>query len=297
MKKPILFLAMIFAGATWGAAKDQSRDPYTEPVDTATVDTSGWAALSGPTRLTWTPGDKHYRQFATPEVTQSSDTIVNAWRGERLGLEALLISPEGCGPVKVSLSPLQRAGKSVAAPGSQASLMRYVITTAYNTCGYPSADLPTYTVPDMIDLPGTDAAIPAKSVRPVWVTVEVPRDIAPGDYTMTLTASAASTGKTVATARLQVNVAPNTLPAPKDYAFYLDMWQQPYAISRYYGVEPWSDAHLEKMAPYADMLARAGQKAVSVILFYEPWGEQSNDKFEPMVETVRTKDGKWKFDY
>ena len=105
MKKPILFLAMIFAGATWGAAKDQSRDPYTEPVDTATVDTSGWAALSGPTRLTWTPGDKHYRQFATPEVTQCSDTIVNAWRGERLGLEALLISPEGCGPVKVSLSP------------------------------------------------------------------------------------------------------------------------------------------------------------------------------------------------
>lgn len=297
MKKPILFLAMILAGATWGAAKDQSRDPYTEPVDTATVDTSGWAALSGPTRLTWTPGDKHYRQFATPEVTQCSDTIVNAWRGERLGLEALLISPEGCGPVKVSLSPLQRAGKTVAAPGSQASLMRYVITTAYNTCGYPSADLPTYTVPDMIDLPGTDAAIPAKSVRPVWVTVEVPRDIAPGDYAMTLTASAASTGKTVATARLQVNVAPNTLPAPKDYAFYLDMWQQPYAISRYYGVEPWSDAHLEKMAPYADMLARAGQKAVSVILFYEPWGEQSNDKFEPMVETVRTKDGKWKFDY
>ena len=52
-------------------------------------------------------------------------------------------------------------------------LFRSVITTAYNTCGYPSADLPTYTVPDMIDLPGTDAAIPAKSVRPVWVTVEV----------------------------------------------------------------------------------------------------------------------------
>ena len=48
MKKPILFLAMILAGATYGAAKDQSRDPYTEPADTATVDTSGWAALSGP---------------------------------------------------------------------------------------------------------------------------------------------------------------------------------------------------------------------------------------------------------
>ena len=100
---------------------------------------------------------------------------------------------------------------------------------------------------------------------------------------MTLTASAASTGKTVATARLQVNVAPNTLPAPKDYAFYLDMWQQPYAISRYYDVEPWSDAHLEKMAPYADMLARAGQKAVSVILFYEPWGDRATTSSSPWL--------------
>lgn len=297
MKTSTILLAMMLAGSLCAAAKDQSKTPYVEPADTSTVDISGWASLSGPTRLTWTPGNEHYRQFASPKVTMCADTVINAWRGERIGIEALLISPEGCGPLKVDLSPLERAGKSYQAPGSGASLMRYVITTAYNTCGYPSPDLPTYTVPDMIDHQGTTADMAPRSVRPVWVTVEVPRDLTPGDYTMTLTASEAATGKAVASARLCVNVADKTLPAPHDYAFYLDMWQQPYAISRYYGVEPWSDAHLEKLAPYADMLARAGQKAVSVILFYEPWGEQSNDKFEPMVETVRTADGRWQFDF
>lgn len=295
MKKSVLFLAMAVAGTFFAGAGNSVR--YEEPVDTATVDKSGWDGISGPTRLTWTPGSEHYRQFAAPTVTMCADTVVNAWRGERLGLEALLISPEGCGPLKVSLSAMKRGGKTVEAPGSGASFMRYVITTAYNTCGYPSPDLPTYTVPDMIDLPGTTVDMTPRSVRPVWVTVEVPRDLVPGDYTMTLAVADAKSGRQVAEATLGINVSGQTLPAPSDYAFYLDMWQQPYAISRYYGVEPWSDAHLAKMAPYADMLARAGQKAVSVILFYEPWGEQSNDKFEPMVETVRTADGKWKFDY
>ena len=86
-------------------------------------------------------------------------------------------------------------------------------------------------------------------------------------------------------------------PKPKDYAFYLDLWQQPYAVSRYYDVPAWSDKHLELLKPYAEYMARAGQKAVTTVLFYEPWGEQSNDKFEPMVETVRESDGTWSFDY
>ena len=259
---------MMLCGASYCAAHDQSRDPYIEPVDTSSVDTSRWDIITGHTHLTWTPGDKHYRQFAPPEVTQGNDTVINAWRGERLGVEALLISPEGCGRVKVDLSPLNRDGKIVDAPGSGASFMRYVLTTDYNTCGYPPADLPAFTVPDMIDLQGTEAVVPARSVRPVWVTLEVPRDIDPGLYDMTLTASETSSGKTIATAKMQVNVVPNTLPSPEDYTFHLDMWQQPYAVSRYYGLEPWSREHLEKMAPYADMLARAGQKAVSVILFF-----------------------------
>lgn len=273
-----------------------SRHAYTEPNDTSTVDRSGWESLSGPTRLTWASKNDVYRQMATPPTLSVTDTTVHAWRGERLGLEALLISPEGSGELKVSISDLRRGKRSYKAPGSSAAFMRYVITTGWPGCGYPPDTLPTFTVPDMIDLPEATVSMAPRTVRPIWLTVEVP-DVEPGVYDMTLTVSDVATGTRVGELHLAVDVDRRRLPAPHDQAFYLDLWQQPYSVSRYYNVEPWSREHLDLMRPYMQKLARAGQKAVSVILFYEPWGEQSNDKFEPMVATTRLADGSWSFDY
>lgn len=273
-----------------------SRHAYTEPNDTSTVDRSSWESLSGPTRLTWASKNDVYRQMATPPTLSVTDTTVHAWRGERLGLEALLISPEGSGELKVSISDLRRGKRSYKAPGSSAAFMRYVITTGWPGCGYPPDTLPTFTVPDMIDLPEATVSMAPRTVRPIWLTVEVP-DVEPGVYDMTLTVSDVATGKRVGELHLAVDVDRRRLPAPHDQAFYLDLWQQPYSVSRYYNVEPWSREHLDLMRPYMQKLARAGQKAVSVILFYEPWGEQSNDKFEPMVATTRLADGSWSFDY
>lgn len=273
-----------------------SRHAYAEPTDTSTVDRSGWESLSGPTRLTWASKNDVYRQMATPPTLSVTDTTVHAWRGERLGLEALLISPEGSGELKVSISDLRRGKRSYKAPGSSAAFMRYVITTGWPGCGYPPDTLPTFTVPDMIDLPEATVSMAPRTVRPIWLTVEVP-DVDPGVYDMTLTVSDVATGKRVGELHLAVDVDRRRLPAPHDQAFYLDLWQQPYSVSRYYNVEPWSREHLDLMRPYMQKLARAGQKAVSVILFYEPWGEQSNDKFEPMVATTRLADGSWSFDY
>lgn len=269
---------------------------YNEPADTSTVDRSGWASLSGPTRFTWVSKNNVYRQNATPPSVNVTDTTVNAWGGERLGLEALLVSPEGCGELKLELSDLRKGKRTVKAPGSEASFMRYVLSTAWPGCGYPPDTLPTFTVPDMIDLPSATVAMAPQTVRPVWLTVEVPR-VEPGVYSMTLTAKEVKSGKAVGKLTLDINVNARQLPDGPDQQFYLDLWQQPYAVSRYYGVKPWSDEHLELMRPYMEKLARAGQKTVTAILFYEPWGEQSNDKFEPMVETVLMPDGSWSYDY
>lgn len=287
----VLGLLLISVVAVCGA------EPYAEPRDTSTIVDNRWTDAVEGLRFGWASKDVHYRQMEYPgQIALPSDTTVAAWRGERVGMEALVISTVSTGALRVRLSGLRHAGKEVAAPGSSAGFMRYVLTTAYNTCGYPSADLPTYTVADMIDREDAEVVMEANSVRPVWCSVEVPRDVAPGDYEAVLTLSTVS-GTRLGDITLHIMVADRTMPTPHDYAFYLDMWQQPYAISRYYGVEPWSEEHLKLLAPYADMLGRAGQKTVSTILFYEPWGEQSNDKFEPMVATMRTRDGKWKYDY
>ena len=295
MKSRKVFIAAICLMALQaGAAKPATT--FTEPTDSIAPDTAGWSQIKAPLIFSWVDKDTHHFQHATPPAAIVSDTTVNAWRGERLGIEALIAATAPTGPLKVQLSPLTINGKKVKVQ-AEASFMRYVTTTAYNTCGYPSPDLPTYTVPDMIDLPGSQATLEASSVRPVWCTIELPRDIKPGTYSTTLSLTNGNSGKKLSELNLNIKVSDHTLPAPHDYGFYLDLWQQPYAISRFYNVKPWSAEHLELLKPYAQMLARAGQKTVSTILFYEPWGEQSNDKFEPMVATTRRTDGSWSYDY
>ncbi len=296
MKKIASILLMAYLGAS--VTMSAAEKIYNEPRDTSAVDHSAWERFTEPIMLTWASKDTHYRQLQAPKIPSSSvtDTTVTAWRGERIGIEALLVATEATGPLKVELSPLSINGRAVDSAESKASFMRYVISTGHRGCGYPDPNLPTFTVPDMIDLPGTEAVMEPESVRPIWCSIEIPRDFRPGTYTATLTVSDNHNRK-VGSLNLNIDVNRHQLPEPKEYAFYLDMWQQPYAISRYYNVEPWSKEHFEHLAPYADMLARAGQKTVSVILFYEPWGEQSNDKFEPMVETVKKKDGTWSYNY
>ncbi len=275
-----------------------AAEPYIEPADTNSFPAAEWQAITGPLSMQWVTKDAHFRQRKAPQrLSGITDTTVTAWRGERIGLEALIVATKEEGPLSVRLSSLTRGGKKYEAPGSGAAFMRYVITTAYNTCGYPSDTIPTFTLADMIDLPDARVTMEPMSVRPVWVSVEVPSNLPAGLYTAKVDLMKDGVKKPLKTLTLNVEVADRSLLAPKDYAFYLDFWQQPYAISRYYGVKPWSDEHLRLLEPYADMLARAGQKTVSTILFYEPWGEQSNDKFEPMVETVLLPDSTWQFDY
>lgn len=292
MKRYMLALAASIAFLCSSA-----RPVYVEPRDTMCRDTAGWTDIHAPLIFTWASKDIHYRQFDAPALKGGvTDTTVSAWRGERIGLEALIVPTVSSGPLRVELSELSRGRKHFKAPGSEAGFMRFVQTTHWNACGYPADTLPTFTVADMIDAPAATVALEPRMVRPVWCSIEVPRTLAPGLYKATLSLVDAK-GHAAASLTLNVDVTARTLPEPKDYAFYLDMWQQPYAISRYYGVEPWSDEHFKLLEPYARMLARAGQKTVSSILFYEPWGEQSHDKFEPMVQTTLRRDSTWAYDY
>ncbi len=271
---------------------------YTEPVDTTTVDQAAWEALAPGVYSGWVSKDRHYRQREVPvgQRLGVSDTVVTAWRGERLGLEALVATTKEIKGLTAKLSAWRTAdGKPAEWPGSEAALMRYVTTNRFRSCGNLPEGLPEYTVNDMIDLPGSSADVNAREVRPVWVTIEVPRDAAPRAYHSELVISGG--GKTLAVMPLSVDVLDRTLPAQADQEFFLDLWQQPYSVSRWAGVKPWSPEHIEALRPYMELLARAGQKSATAILFYEPWGEQSNDKFEPMVATTKAKDGSWKYDY
>ena len=270
-------------------------DDYTEPRVGTTPDATAWGAIPDGLNATWASRDVHYSLHEVPQVTQKNSAEIHAWQGERANIQAVLYSKSDQGMMKVRMTEWKKDGVATGINGGDARFVNYVITDDYVACGNHPMTLPQWLVADVIDQ-DKPHAVPAMETRPVWCTIEVPRNIAAGEYTTALEV-VNEEGEVVKTLPLKVNVNTRSLPEVANQKFHLDLWQQPYSVSRYYQVERWSDEHLEALRPYLAALGRAGQRSVTAILFYEPWGEQTHDLFDPMIETIKNVDGTWEYDY
>lgn len=247
-------------------------------------------------QVSWASKDVHYAQTERPVMRAASDTLIKAWRGERVGVEAVVYAAQKQGALQVKLTPWRKGGATIAASQGEARFINYVTTDNFQYCGYHPNNLTPYQVADVIDLDVPQTAEEG-TTHPVWCTLEVPTDADAGVYSTWLEVADAQTHKVLKRLNLKIEVNARTLPSPAEQKFHVDFWQQPYAVSRYDDVPRWSQAHLDALRPYLKLLARSGQKVVSAILFYEPWGDQSHDKFSAMVRTTRTKSGEWQYDY
>ena len=123
---------------------------------------------------------------------------------------------------------------------------------------------------------------PGDAAKPTMVKVAVSPDAKPGKYDF---------------GPLELKVIDRVLPPAKDWKYFLDLWQHPWAVSRYFGVKPFSPEHYAKMEPVWRALAECGCKALTVTLLDLPWNNQCYDGYHSMIGRVKTADGKWKFDY
>ena len=270
-------------------------DDYTEPRVGTTPDEAAWNAIADGLNATWASRDVHYKLHEVPEVAQKNSAEIHAWKGERANIQAVLYSKSDQGMLKVRMTEWQKAGAATGINGGDARFVNYVITDDYVACGNHPMTLPQWLVADVIDQ-DKPHAVPAMETRPVWCTIEVPRNIEAGEYTTALEV-VNENDEVVKSLALTINVNSHSLPTVAEQKFHLDLWQQPYSVSRYYKVERWSDEHFEALRPYLAALGRAGQRSVTAILFYEPWGEQTHDLFDPMVQTTKKTDGSWAYDY
>jgi len=76
------------------------------------------------------------------------------------------------------------------------------------------------------------------TVRPVWVSIDVPPSAAPGTYKGNLKVEAEDVP--ALSFELNVEVLPIVLPPPSEWSFHLDLWHNPWSVARYHRVEPWS---------------------------------------------------------
>ena len=296
-------LAITALTATAQDAKNADIFPlghYDELTDTKPHDSEAkWAKLAQPTSLSWASIDTRYRRLDIPQVKTQNAVSLKAWRGERVNAQALLWTNVDLDDVQITVSDLRSGNAVIPASALRTNFVRYVMTDELNKdgsgCGYRNpADWDSSVVADVLDINKT-LPVRRNTTQPIWANVWVPQDAKPGNYTAQITVS----GKNMKPMSLQLKlqVVNRTLPSPQQWTTNLDLWQNPYAVARYYKVPLWSKAHFDAMRPIMKMLADAGQYSITTSIMHKPWNGQTEDHYDSMVTRIKHIDGSWTFDY
>ena len=279
MKKTLILIAAALTLTITAPAQVNN----TEPADPTPIDSTLWHPVKT-LKAGWGTTDERYPLHVP--ATFAKTPVLHGWRGERVNAQALIVTPRAV-TATLTVSDLKSGRKTIPASAVKPYFVRYVITDTYN-----DHSATTYN-PDRLD-PTATLPLEAGTTRPVWIEVTIPADAAPGTYRGTLTIDCDGTTHTLP---YTVQVANHTLPAPSEWAFHLDLWQNPYAVARYYQVPLWSKEHFDYMRPLMTELANAGQKVITTSIIRHPWNSQTYDPFESMIGKYKALDGTWSYDY
>ena len=264
-----------------------------------TADPAEWAAVGPGLHVSFASKDACYLRHAVPTLSPTREHSETAWRGERVNILALAWACENVGQVRLAAGPMRTEKGAVISPENlQIRFVRYLASdhafASLDTGCAESGTPQVWLLPDLLDpLPRMD--LEARTTRPLWISVDVPRDAEPGTYSGEL--KVLCQGASAISLRLMLRVQGAVVPAPADWKFRLDLWQNPWAVAHHHGLKPWSGAHLDVLRPHLRMLAEAGAKFVTTYICHSPWKDDTYVSDSTMVEWIRKPDGSWIFDY
>jgi hypothetical protein len=262
------------------------------------VDEISWQKTKPGLNVSFASTNEAWFRREVPILNEMQTWNETGWRGERLNAIILAWSPDTINQVRFLLNDLKdNKGNILSKNNVKLDIVRYVISNyPYNanevTCGEGPVDK-AWLLPDKLeeferfDLPG-------KTVRPVWVSVNIPSGTIPGIYNGTIEARSE---KQSVTLNIIIKVQNQILPAPHDWTFRLDLWQNPWVIAEYYKVKPWSDEHKALLKKHLKLYADAGGKYITTYAVHSPWADGSYMIEGSMIEWIKQKNGSWKFDY
>jgi hypothetical protein len=230
----------------------------------------------------------------------SESMTLRGWKGERVNCQLLVWSAKGDGSISIEVGDLKSEGAKIDTQNLTVSAVGYVISDQFlneksKSCGpRDKTKIPFHLTPDVLTH-HSSFTIGARQTRPVWISVNIPRAATAGLYRGEIR-TRSSSGVTKHPVSLEVLDA--VLPDPSDWSFHLDLWQNPFAVARYHGVELWSEEHFALLRPLLHMLAQAGQKCITTTLIDKPWnGGPCYDPFRSMIQWTKKRDGTWEYDY
>lgn len=249
----------------------------------------------------WGNIDTRYPQEKTIQTPLPKTIALEAWRGEKVSAQLVISSLADIGNVKVEVSDLTSGSKVIPASRVTKAFIGYVMTDELNkgggsNCGYRiSTDFDSTLVADIIDHLALSKPVAANTSQPVWLSLKVPADTKAGIYRGTV--KVADGDEILASLSMKVKVIDRVLPEPSDWHYHLDLWQNPYAEARVYGVPLWSEEHFRLMKPDMELYAKAGGKVITTTIINRPWDGQTEDAFDNMITCIKRLDGSWSYDY
>ena len=248
--------------------------------------------------VSFTATDEAYFRAEVPGINETKTWAATGWKGERLNTMILFWSADTINQVRISLNDLKAANGNVLGKNNlKAQLVRYVISNyPYGarevTCGEGPVDK-AYLMPDRLEA-FDRFELPGKTLRPVWLSIDIPPTIAAGLYKGEIEIRSEKQNLKLL---LVINVQKQSLPKPHDWSFRLDLWQNPWVIAEYYKVKPWSEEHTQLLKKHLKLYADAGGKYITTYAVHSPWADNSYMIEGSMIEWIKKKNGNWQFDY
>ena len=187
MKQPKLILALAAAAMMTACSTNYTPvETFTEaddPIALTAEQEAAWDNVSKTLNAGWGTPELHYSRSTVP--TTNNDTFhITAWRGERASAQLLIWTAEGINGAETTIAPFKGEAGTLPTDIAEAYFVRYTIADeqlySFKQGG------PTVIMPDMLDTLST-FDIAARTTRPVWVSLQVPADAAPGVYKSTVT--------------------------------------------------------------------------------------------------------------
>ncbi|MGN6638715.1 MAG: glycoside hydrolase domain-containing protein, partial [Mucilaginibacter sp.] len=308
MKKALIIMALqLVAGASFAQVYpgqiDSSLMPKLSPhyQEEFTFDKptnpAAWNGEKG-MHVSFGSADALYFRTEVPDVKEEHTWSGSGWKGERLNAQVLVWSSDTIEQVRFNVSNLvSTKGNVISKDNIKLNMVRYVIANyPYGAANVTCGDSPYkngFLMPDRFekfdrfDLPG-------KTLRPVWISINIPAGTQPGHYKGNIEVLAKGSATTL---KLEVEVQDQTLPPPHDWKYRLDLWQNPWVLAWDNHLEPWSEEHKLLLKKHLKLYADAGGKYITTYAVNSPWSDNSYTIEGGMIESTKEADGSWKFDY
>lgn len=246
-------------------------------------------------RLVVRPGNPLVEVFDTEPsdaaVGKLAPVVIPAARNGAFDGVVLVQAPQAIKGLKLAMSDLSQGTSKIPATAVQ---------LRYGKPGHPATPHAAARQPAKAQFLGVlaetlpeEVSVPPQTgtaTLPVWLTVRVPREAAPGTYEGSLTVSL---GGDTLQVPVRVVVADFILPDPNNFVSFVGLVESPESVALQYNVPLWSDAHFKLLDKAFTFLNQVGNDNVFIPLIAQTnYGNE-----ESMVRWIRQDNGSYQHDF